>query len=507
MKKLLLLSVFILIFVSACKEDPSSVPVENKLPETGLFLYPDSSISQQPSRLKVSWWGDDPDGVVLGFYFKWEGIDTKWNFTTSNDSTFSLPIGTVDTNYTFYVAAVDNEGNGKYDQDVFRNGISFGPEPFIDSDNNGKYSSGETYFDIGNIDPTPAKLSFPIKNTAPVIEWDELTQLPDTSFPVMTIRWNADDLDGVESITSINIALNDTTDFVSLNGSVRLVTLRVDNLNSANPQMEILLNGNEQNVFSEKLPNLRLNDFNKIYIQAADISGAKSSFTELPDTSKSWFVKKPLGNLLVVDDFNEASPSANAAADNFYKTQFTNLTNGKYDKLDLANNPLPFSNVTLPQTLKLFDYIFWYSTKTPSLDLLNLVTNPFVESGGKIAFSMTFEDPTSTFEYDLASIQGFLPVDSLSKKVPFLFSGQAVPVVSGYPQLLTSSTISSVRNIYPNSLTELVYNIQSPQINGPIGFRNQNLFFVGLPLHQANGSGNVNLLLEKIFIEHFGYTP
>jgi hypothetical protein len=46
----------------------------------------------------------------------WEGIDSNWSFTTSNDSIFSLPIGSSDTVYTFKVSAVDAEGNGLYDQ-------------------------------------------------------------------------------------------------------------------------------------------------------------------------------------------------------------------------------------------------------------------------------------------------------------------------------------------------------------------------------------------------------
>jgi hypothetical protein len=85
-----------LLFLS-CSEEQVSNPGGNQPPDTGLFLYPDSTINQQSSKLQVHWWGDDPDGVVLGFYIKWESIDSSWGFTTSNDSIFSLPIGTSDT--------------------------------------------------------------------------------------------------------------------------------------------------------------------------------------------------------------------------------------------------------------------------------------------------------------------------------------------------------------------------------------------------------------------------
>ncbi len=37
-------------------------------------------ISQQKSKLQVHWWGDDKDGLVIGYLFKWEGIDENWTF-------------------------------------------------------------------------------------------------------------------------------------------------------------------------------------------------------------------------------------------------------------------------------------------------------------------------------------------------------------------------------------------------------------------------------------------
>ena len=155
---LIVLSFFIAGMISCSKEGVNN-PVGNQPPDTGLFLYPDSTINQQPSRLNVHWWGDDPDGVILGFYYKWEGIDSGWTFTTSNDSIFALPIGSSDTTYLFSVAAVDAGGNKVYDQNVERNGINFGAEPFIDENGDGIYNEGEPFYDIGLIDPTPAELT------------------------------------------------------------------------------------------------------------------------------------------------------------------------------------------------------------------------------------------------------------------------------------------------------------------------------------------------------------
>ncbi|MCC6548817.1 MAG: hypothetical protein IT279_01990, partial [Ignavibacteriaceae bacterium] len=218
----LYLSFVFLLLAGGCTEDVTEVPYVNKPPKTGLFLTPDSVISQQASRLKVNWWGDDSDGLVVGFYFTWD--NTNWSFTTRKDSTFSLQIGAADTIYTFRVAAVDNAGNGIYDASIVRNGINLGAEPFTDANGNGIFDAGEPFTDIGDIDPAPVSLPFPIKNSAPVISINTLTILPDSSFPVMTFGWNASDIDGDQTISSIELVLNDTTvssNFISIPGNIR----------------------------------------------------------------------------------------------------------------------------------------------------------------------------------------------------------------------------------------------------------------------------------------------
>jgi len=116
---LLIFTVIVSVLIYSCKEEIVGVRNENQAPETSVTLYPDpdSVIIPQQTRLLVSWWGDDPDGLVAGFYFRWD--DEAWEFTASNDSLFELQIGATDTTFKFNVAAVDDEGNGKYDSRVF----------------------------------------------------------------------------------------------------------------------------------------------------------------------------------------------------------------------------------------------------------------------------------------------------------------------------------------------------------------------------------------------------
>lgn len=505
---LVLLIIFTFQFCSETINDNLS---PNSAPDTFLFLYPDDDISQQPSRLQVHWWGDDPDGLINGFYFKWEGLDNNWTFTTKNDSLFSLPIGSADTTFKFLVSAADNNGNGIYDNSVFQNGIDYGPEPFVDSDSNGIWNNGEEFIDIGLIDPSPAERDFPIKNSAPVVEWSEASSLPLESFPVTTIGWSATDTDGDESITEVQIALNDTSGFVTLAGNVRLVTLRVVDVNAAEPEMEVLINADENDILQENLANLKLDANNRIYLRAKDISGSYSEIIALPDTSRNWFVKKPKGELLIVDDYDGGE-----SAEDFYKEKFDNIRSGQlvnnYDVIDLENSSLPYPNISFLETMKLFKYVFWYSDSSPDLTFANIVTQKFINNGGKIFYSMTFEEASDDFGFDLPTIQNFLPVDALGEEepVPFLLRGASVlPSTAdpGYPQLETTATIGFVRTFVPSVTATEVYDIASDQINGNIAFmdNSKNLFFIGLPLNSSDGiEGSVEQLLEKVLFEEFG---
>ncbi len=513
MTKYYILILMSFLFLISCSDDITDSKKGDKSPDTFLFLYPNqgADLNQQKSKLTVHWWSDDTDGLVIGYIFKWEGIDTQWHYTTSNDSTFSLPIGTVDTNYVFKVSAIDNMGNGVYDAHVILNTVDIGGEPFVDANNDGVYNSGEKFTDWGNIDPTPAELKFPIKNTAPVIKWNKVSVLPSVSYPVITVGWEASDLDGDESIVGINIALNDTTSFVTIKGSARLVTLRCKNYNQSNPTMEILLDGSESGIQTEKLSGLKLDDNNRIFIQAVDISGAKSNFAFLPDLATSWYVKKPKGKLLVIDDYTGTNASS------FYSTLFNGLRGGmlvdKYDEFNVETTKLPYQSITFLETMKLFKYIYWYTDNSPSMDLAAISTQKFIQTGGKIAFSMVFQDSSDTFPFDQSYLQNFLPIDSLGQKKPlsFLLLGASLLPsigIAGYPTLKTSTTISWVRTYAPNvSSAYKVYDVSSSQLNGNIAFmdRTKTLFFIGLPLHLCDGNaGTVSQLIEKVFFDEFG---
>jgi hypothetical protein len=206
----------------------------------------------------------------------------------------------------------------------------------------------------------------------------------------------------------------------------------------------------------------------------------------------------------------------------FYRNIFNTIGGGslagKFDEYDLQNQALalPFENVTIYEMMRLFKYVYWYAGYGPRLDLLNIVTDKYIEQGGKIAFSMTFQDSIAEFAFDLSTLQGFLPIDDVSNFLPFLDAGTDVlpssPQVN-YPPLKTigPGSIAYVRTFVPNSVVATeVYNISTSQISGNIGFitNDKTLFFIGLPLHVCNGGDqNVDELLEKVFFEEFGLIP
>lgn len=500
-----ILLILLPVIAFGCNEGVNDAIIQNQPPDTHLFLQPESEISKQQSKLNVHWWGDDPDGLVLGYYFSWD--NQSWSFTTSNDSTFALKIGASDAQYDFRVSAVDAAGNGQYDQSVVRNGISYGPEPFIDKNGDGVYNAGERFYDIGAMDPSPALLRIPIKNSSPVVKWNDLTVLPEVSFPVMTVGFDISDIDGDETVDKIRIAINDTSSYVTLPGNVRKIMVRARSFETSS-EMEVLVNASESSILAEKLQGLKFNEDNTLYVQAEDISGAKSNFIPLAKKAGKWIIKKPQGKVLIIDD-NELTDNSSS----FYTKAFDEMNGGalagKYDVWDLKANKVPYETNTFLETIKLFRYIFWYSDSDPSLELASVSVRKFLGLGGKIAFSLQFGQTV-----DLDAVKSFLPVDSLGTVKGINYSDKIYvnTVVKStdplYPALKSTATIINPHSVYPvSSNAQPVYEAETTRIkdNKVVAFidNSKQLFYIGLPLSSLDGNGNVSQLLGNIFFTQF----
>jgi len=505
-KTIYLVLVVILVFIIAsCKDAITSNPLENKAPTTKLFLDSAYTVSKQQSKLDMHWIGDDPDGLVIGYYISWDGL--SWAFTTKNDSVFALRIGAKDSSYVFHVAAVDNYGTGVYNSDVYQNGIHFGPEPFVDSNGDGKYEVGEPFTDIGRIDPHPATKTIPITNTAPTIAWASNTTVPATSLPVMTFRWVVDDLDDVSTVDSIRIALNDTTNFVAVPGSVRSVTIYGTDFSSSFPMMKIFTEGNPSNALSITLPGIKLNNTNTFYAQAVDIAGAKSPWINSNAISKTgqWYVQKPQGKILLINDYVSSDSST---ANSFYTTTLSSI-NATFDVYNIrTNDTIPYMNANFLQTLKLYSCVLWYTDyNTPSLNLAQATVNQYLTAHGKIAFSMQF--PINLTNSDLlGQLVDFLPIlnDTSYVRTSILKNTKVSAAANdpSFPELSVSGPIYRPRafNLQPVG-AKTIYTFPNKELSGSIGFKNSDnsLFFIGLPLHLLNGSATVPALLKKVFTD------
>jgi len=402
-------------FFAGCKESPTTLVVSNQPPET--YLWVDTLGSIQTSQVRLHWWGDDPDGFILGYLITIDGI--HWTFTTANDSTLIVSIGNnmLDT-ANIQVVAVDKQGNGHYDAAVVRNGRNFGPEAFVDSDSNGVYTQGEHFNDYGAIDPTPASITVVVKNTSPTVEFDPNTKLPLRTLPVVSVLFSGNDLDGNSTIKEYYIALNDTADtsWARIPNTVSILTLVGDlSDTSANVVSAVLKSGVNAEDIGVSVKNLRLNQNNVLYIYAVDITGAKSAIARLPDTTRTWYVQKPRGRrkLLLIDDYGTASPNPDVVYKEILDSTFNSegKSYGDFDVLDLFGQPISVT-VAKPmilETMKLYQMIFWYS-KIANLRYAQETIPSYLMNGGKALFSTGFDNfIISSDELPL----DFAPIDSL----------------------------------------------------------------------------------------------
>ncbi|MDR3610268.1 MAG: T9SS type A sorting domain-containing protein [Ignavibacteriaceae bacterium] len=346
-------------------------------------------------------------------------------------------------------------------------------------------------------------------NTPPQIAWNTLSTHPDTSFTAMTFGWDAADIDGNNNIQKINIALNDTTHFVTLNAATNSITIRTSDFSNPNPLMDIYINGDPANQPVDslgnrvKLPGLVYNSNNVFYVQAIDIYNAKSpwiSSATQPKSNPGWFVKKPQGKIALVNNY-----SAYDNPGTFYPNMMDSLNlSGKYDIIDLVNQPLPYINLTFFETAKLFNNILWYTDNNPSLDLANATVQKITNAGVKIFFSMLFPQTIN-----LTQIQGFLPVRSdTSSYLSVIAPNKMVSDTShsGYPALTIATSFQRLRGFYLTPNATPIYYFPNKELSGYIGFENssKNIFFIGMPLHKINGiPGSVKNLLQKVLLNDF----
>lgn len=513
----------LIMLLGGCSKEYPDQPVPNKLPKTFLWLYPDSTIREGNSRQRVRWWGEDPDGVVRGYLFaagklltsagKLPNPDTiTWRWRTVNDSLMAFPLLVRQDTFQVMVRAVDNSFVGEIpDQAIVR----FSPFAYVDKNENQQADPGEELMDIlAAADPSGALLGFPILNQPPSIAFaanpndpSVPMQQPDTTFTAATFSWVGSDPDGDQTISTYEIALNDTaasSAWFTVPGTVKLISLVVPRERS-NPATGAVNADVYSGTFAStrrllgSMPNLKLDTLNTFYVRARDIAGDVSPAIQLPNAPRRWFVKKPHGRLLIVSDYIS---SDSAAALNFYAQTFRGIAGfSEFEVLNvgrgLSAQPKKESKVgTMVQnfidpgflfTLHLFDVVFWFSEQLPSLAVAQYPLFQYVRDPvhpGKVIFSTMFESASDP----RGALKDFAPIDSISSvsllpnrllptlgdtRLPNGF--EILPVADGsgsaYPSLrvknqdpaLTNVTLF-MRPIYKRADARYIYRMQEDAI-------------------------------------------
>lgn len=452
------LTSFLLAVLSlSCAREFSTSPVGNVLPKTYLSLNPDSTLRRTSSQQHLHWWGVDPDGFVVGYQFSFDNV--RWNFTTSNDSLFSLPLNRNDTVYSFFVRAVDNSGA---------------------------------------VDPVPASIQIPIQNTPPAIAFVLRTDVPETTYTVATFQFSATDIDGNETIQKILYTLDDTSNAANWKslpgGSNRATLLKSDGLVEGN------------HVF---------------YLRAQDIAGAYSKTIRMPDSGKVWYVKEPKGDFLIIDDYQPADFSSTFYTQMFDTLMGGRL--GTKDIWDIKKGASSVSrgkfvpaliNPTFTETLKLFKYIFWYSDNQPSLEIAQTSLPPFKQAGGKVLFTSGFPENVIA----QGSLVDFAPIDNVEQSFFTLILNQRDTILAdsdlGYPILVRDTLgfgYAFPRGIIPKLGARVLYRMApstrwtgQPIMGVKDDVQAQFVLFAGILHRFGTPPNNAAAFLRKVFKDEFG---
>jgi len=435
-------------------------------PETTIWVTgPVDTVSH---TVRVFWDGQDPDGSIAGFEFKWiyapgsqpAGYDSSaWTFTTVRDSLFTLFAPDTVVAPVFVVRAIDNEG-----------------EP----------------------DPTPARQDFQFLNAAPSVHFT-LTP-PDTTLPVATLAWQGSDPDGDINRATYRVWLDGAEDRARIVSSTSLTLTTPDFENGAG-------------IVEERQ--------RTAYVSAIDDGGRMS-----PPDSFKWVLTNPVGNTLLVDDMPTNVPGS-STADPFYRGELnTRLGPGNYTIVDLSvRNPFR-SPADVRETFKLFPNVFWYSEQNPGLNPVLQMSGPpihdYVFGGGHFYLTSTRFVGTNgalddAFAKDVLGVNGFR-TNLNNQTTGFAISpGQLLlgaQSTAAFDTLAGSSIISGVETFLlddpndamyvapPGTLDTLHVDNWEIAINRPFG--TGRIVFLPFPLRQMNGvfgghPGHAAIELRKVF--------
>ncbi len=380
--------------LAACTDKKVSNPNPNRPPDTHLFLAIGDSLGvidstampdTSASMLVLHWYGDDPDGEVIGYEWAWDDttVDGAWSFTEDVMDTFYVEIDTLVDLFTFYVRAMDSDSA---------------------------------------IDPSPSSLTFPIINSAPTVNFpatfiNEYASEHSVTLGYHTFTWISSDPDGDESISGYEICLMDSSiQWVHEKDSLESDWLRLDSL-----------------TFTHTFEELD-SGYYRVFLRCQDIAGAYSDVVYYPETTGVWQVLEPHGEVLYVDDNSYQSILAD--------TMFSAVMNDlgiEFTSLDFTDRPIYYSQ-DFEHGLRDFDILVYNAGTARNFDRTATGITNFINSGGHV-FLNTDYSTSDTIIYP------FMPVDSIYDTDvfrPTLFvQPDSLNLMDGYPyELRTTQSIS-----------------------------------------------------------------
>ncbi len=464
-----------ILLLWGCKKEDEATP--NQAPDTDISIKSInlSGENRLNSLLRLRWWGTDADGVVEGFELSFD--QQEWFYTEVQDSTFQFTInaGSDTVDVDFWVRAIDNEGA---------------------------------------VDPDPAYLRIPLKNTPPEIDLNKSLMPEDTAFIVTSLTWSATDLDGIETLESVQLRINDG-EWVSMPRTRTFASIVPDDPKATGATSAKIFY--DDGTAGPDVNGLQLGAENTIYLRAVDIAGSES----IEDTSATIVVQGQTEDFLVI--------GANAAMPNAFYKGYLDGAGASYDFIDMmradGKNQPKIWTPTFGQLLNAYDQVLIYSDAST---LTNAQTNAegtllefaatsiqtFTDNGGKLMITTSFPN-----ELGLSNaLFGVLPMDSLSTS-----EGQARLAVDslavgqqGFPNLTSSAFIVGLDPIYPTSDAGVLYTAQLTKNDGwegpdIIGVRrpstgNTNFIFFSVELHKLDGDQvAMAALFDKIIKEEFNW--
>jgi hypothetical protein len=574
---IILMVVIGLTLFSCRKEGPVNLN-PNIPPKTYLWIHTDTLQSAITSRQIIRWWGEDPDGLIQGYlfaYFKTDSViagqipDTLgYSWVVKNDSLVAFPLLSARERFTIIVHAVDNSLRENINVSAL---IRLKPKPYWDKNENGIFDNNDLRLPglKSAMDPVGAKQIFPIKNTPPdvffsrdPIDPTKTIQQPETTFTVATFTWIGTDIDGDHTIKNYRINLNDPNDdtkWFEFSANHTMITLeaprsRTDQV-SGEVKADVYVGIFPTMYKIGEVQGLRLNDTNKIYLQAKDFAGELSSSVSLPTGTRKWFVRKPKSKLLTIASYRATDlasvvtfyRAAFAAIDTFPDT-YSPRNFGNFDFLDVYRGKMTNSagelvpsilNPAFVRTLKLFDYVFWFTDIMLEAEIHVHAVAQFPlylysGSGGKVLYSTQF---SSFLDNPKGPLTDFAPIDSIGlswidTRVPndWPVNPDSTNLAIPFPSLrfnpLSASGASHsiyIRKIVKRSGAEYLYSLPPvpgrgwpSSINIGVIDDTRRFVFLSVPLHFMNGyekvwqdrpgvaGKGVPAFLKRVFIDEFG---